>query len=274
MTVHADEAVLNGAPERTLRRRPGEFVQLRELVAHLVAREITVTHRWTVLGWTWPLARQLVQLGVLVLIFGHVVNLHIHDYPVFVFSGLIAWTWFSNGVGAASCSLISRRHLVFQPRCPAMALPIVAVVVPLVDVVIALPVLLMMLLASGAFHWTIVLLPALLAVQLLLMAGLGWIAAALSVYLRDIPNIVTVVLLSLFYATPVFFSVTRVPHRFHSLLLANPIGTLIESYRAAMLGTPYPPLLALAAAVTASVLIAVVGLRCFRALERGFVDEL
>jgi lipopolysaccharide transport system permease protein len=166
-----------------------EFSQLRELVAHLVLREVTVTHRWTVLGWTWPLARQLAQLGVLVLIFGHVVNLGIPGYPQFIFSGLIVWTWFSSGVGAAGSSLISYRHLVFQPRCPAVVIPVVAVVVRLVDLMIALPV-------------------------------------------------------------------------------------LIESCRAVMLGTPFPAPGVFAAVVGGSVLIAVGGLCCFRALEGGFVDQL
>jgi len=251
-----------------------QLAQLRELVTHLVVRELTVTHRSTLLGWTWPLARQLAQLGILVLIFGHVVNLRIHHYAVFVFSGLVLWTWFSNGLGAACSSVISRRHMVFQPRCPTVILPVVAVAVPLVDVLIALPFLIVMLLASGTFHLTIVVLPALLVVQFLLMVGAGWITAALSVYLRDVPHIVSVLLLTLFYGTPVFFSITRVPHRFHALLYANPIGTLIESYRALILGSPFPPVAAFAATAAVSILLTVLGLWFFRALEGGFVDEL
>jgi lipopolysaccharide transport system permease protein len=135
-------------------------------------------------------------------------------------------------------------------------------------------VLIGMLLVSGSLHWTIVLLPALLAVQLVLMVGIGCMAAAVSVYLRDVPNIIVVALMTLFYATPVFFSIARVPSRSHALLLANPIGTLIESCRAVMLGTPFPAPGVFAAVVGGSVLIAVGGLCCFRALEGGFVDQL
>jgi ABC-type polysaccharide/polyol phosphate export permease len=248
--------------------------QIRELVVHLVVRELALAHRGTILGWTWPLIRQLVQLGVLVFIFGHVVDLHIPHYAVFVFSGLVGWTWFSTGVATASWSLISRRHLVFQPNCPPIVLPVVAVTAPVLDVAVALPVLVAMLGASGTFHWTVVLLVPLLALQLVLMVGIAWIVAAISVYVRDVPNIVTIALLTLFYATPVFFAISRVPQRFHWVLLANPIGTLIESYRAVALGTAFPPAGAFAGLAVGSVVLAAVGLRVFRALEGGFVDEL
>jgi lipopolysaccharide transport system permease protein len=272
--VGADAAALAEAPPTAFVRRPLDLRHIRELVVHLVARELALAHRGTLLGWSWPLARQLVQLGVLVFIFGHVVNLHIPHYAVFVFTGLVAWTWFATGVATASWSLITRRYLVFQPQCPPVVLPVVAVAAPVLDVVMALPVLVAMLLASGTFHWTVVLLVPLFAVQLVLMVGIAWIVAAISVYMRDVPNIVTVVLLTLFYATPVFFAISRVPERFHSVLLANPIGTLIESYRAVALGTAFPPAGALAGVVVGSVALTAVGLWVFRALEGRFVDEL
>jgi lipopolysaccharide transport system permease protein len=72
----------------------------------------------------------------------------------------------------------------------------------------------------------------------------------------------------------VFFAISRVPQRFHWVLLANPIGTLIESYRAVALGTAFPPAGAFAGVAVGSVVLAAVGLRVFRALEGGFVDEL
>jgi homopolymeric O-antigen transport system permease protein len=78
----------------------------------------------------------------------------------------------------------------------------------------------------------------------------------------------------LFYLTPVFYAIVRVPHQYQWVLYANPMGTLIESYRAVALGDPFPPVVAFAAVGVGSVVLAAVGLRIFRALERGFVDEL
>jgi homopolymeric O-antigen transport system permease protein len=245
-----------------------------ELVIHLARREIAVMHRFTLLGWLWPLVKQLAQLAVLVLVFGSILDLGIPDYAVYVFSGLIAWTWFTAGVGAAATSLLAQRHLVFKAGFPTLVLPAVAVAVPLVDVVMALPVLGVMLLATDELRVTAMALPALLLVQLVLACGLAWLVAAATVYLRDVPNIVAVGLNILFYLTPVFYATSRVPERFRDVLRLNPMATLLDADRSALLGTPFPPVARFGAVVAVSVLTAAVGLLAFRRLSPGFVDEL
>src|SRR5919202_293058 len=122
---------------------------LADLVAHLVRRQLDSAHRLTVLGWLWPLVRQLAQLAVLVFLFSKVLDLGIADYPVFVFTGLIVWTWFQTAMLEATRSLQTGRHLVFSPHFPDVALPLVAVAAPLVDLLMALPVLLVLLAVEG-----------------------------------------------------------------------------------------------------------------------------
>src|SRR5918912_3776071 len=117
---------------------------LRELIVHLTRRELSLTYRDTLLGWTWPLARQLIQLAVLVFVFSKVLNLGIKDYPAFVFSGLIAWTWFSSGILAAARSVLGNRHFAMRPGFPTAVLPIIAISVALFDAIIALPLLLLL----------------------------------------------------------------------------------------------------------------------------------
>ena len=262
------------APAPRLRAARPSLGQLRDLVVHLARREVSSTHRDTLLGWAWPLTRQLVQLAVLVFVFSKVLDLGIPDYPVFVFSGLIAWNWFTTGLSGGTRSLLSNRHLVFQPRLPAVVVPIVAVAVPLIDVAIALPVLVVMLVVNDDLHATILLLPALLTVQFVLLAGLAWMTGAVSVYLRDVPNVVGVVLLLLFYVTPVYFALGKVPPEYASILQLNPLATLIEGYRSILLDEPFPGTVRFAATVAASIAVAVAGLLVFRRLEPGFVDEL
>jgi lipopolysaccharide transport system permease protein len=269
-----ETAGLAEAPAPVVVRRGTNLRQVRELVSHLVTREVKRAHHETLLGWTWPLVLVLVQLAALGFIFGRIVPQHIPNYAVFLFTGLIAWNWFMTGVQGASWSLISRRDLVFQPNCPPVVVPLVTVAVPLFDVAVALPVLVAMSLASGTFQWTMVLLLPLFALQLLLMLGIAWIVAAVSVYLRDVPRLVALATMILFYLTPVFYAVTRVPEKYHWALYANPLGTLIESYRAVTIGDPFPPVDAFIGWAIGSAVVAVLGLWVFRALEKGFVDEL
>jgi lipopolysaccharide transport system permease protein len=243
-------------------------------VAHLAAREVASLHRFTLLGWAWPLVRQLAQLGVLVIAFSHVLHLGVPHYAPFVFSGLLAWNWFSTGVVNGTASLLDGRHLVFQPRFPLIALPLVAVSVPLIDLLIALPVLVVMVVASTGLHWTILFLPVLVAIQLTLMAGIAWLTAAATVYFRDVRHIVGVGVTMLFYFTPVFYDLARLPDRYQSLLRLNPVTTIVDGYHSIVLGGKLPAAGWLAGLTLFSVVVAAVGAACFNRLSPGFVDEL
>ena len=244
------------------------------LVLHLTRRQLASTHALTLLGWAWPVARQLVQLAVLVFLFSSVFDLGIPNFPVFVYIGLLAWSWFSGGVSAGATSLLSQRHLVAQPRLPNAVLPIVAVAVPLVDVLFGLPIMLVMVLASEGLRLSILWCVPIACVELLLVAGLAWLAAAVSVLFRDVPNLIAVLLGVLFYLTPVFYGIKSVPDRFETVLRLNPLTTIVESYRAALLGTAAPSAAAIAAVAVGSAAVAAGGFAVFRRLEPGLADHL
>jgi ABC-type polysaccharide/polyol phosphate export permease len=228
----------------------------------------------TVLGWAWPLVRQLVQLGVLVFIFGSVLDLGIEHFAVFVFSGLIAWNWFSAGIGVASTSLLDHRHLLHQPRLPPAVIPIVAVVVPLVDVLMALPVLVLLLEIEAGVPLTILLIPVLVAAQLVLMSGIAWLTSSASVFLRDVPNMVLVGLNVLFYLTPVFYGLKVIPEKYADLLDLNPMATVVTSYRAILLGESLPGTFAIVYTVVLSLALTGLGFFLFARLQNRFVDNL
>jgi lipopolysaccharide transport system permease protein len=267
--AQAPEPVLRPAGARPLRARA-----VAALALHLTARQLKSSHHLTLLGWGWPVARQLAQLAVLVFVFDKVLDLDVDNYPVFVFVGLMAWTWFSGGMSGAATSVLSQRHLVMQPRLPSSVLPIVAVLVPLVDVLFALPVLVLMLAVSTGLDWGLLACPLLLVVQLALVAGLGWLVAGVSVFLRDVPNLVGVALMILFYLTPVFYDRELVPERFRWVFELNPLTTIIEAYRSLLLGTPGPGIGRLGVVAAASVLLLVLGQRVFARLAPRFADHL
>jgi lipopolysaccharide transport system permease protein len=247
---------------------------LRELVLHLTKRELSLSYQNTILGWTWPLARQLFQLAVLVFVFSKVLDLNIKDYPAFVFCGLIVFTWLSNGILAASRSILSNRHFGLRPGFPTAVLPIIAISVAMFDALVALPVLFLMLALSDNLSTNLLLLPVAFLVQFVLMAGLAWFCASVSVVLRDIPNLVGLLVLLGFYVTPVYFDVARVPEQYQWVLRLNPAAILIETDRAMLLGTPWPSTKSLVAVTVLSFLVAIGGYACFRRLSLSFADEL
>lgn len=247
---------------------------VRDLALHLARAEVAATHRLTVLGWAWPLARQLAQLAVLVFVFSKLLDLDIENFGAFVFCGLVVWTWFSSGVSRASTSLLDQRHLLFQPRFPAKVVPVVAIIVPLLDVLFAYPVLLLMLVLGPGLGLSALAVPLLVALQLVLMAGIAWGLAAASVFFRDVPNLVGVGLLLAFYLTPVFYGRETIPSDYRWVLHVNPVAILIDANRAVLLGTAGPGWTAVAALAVLSTVVAAAGYVAFDRAEARFVDHL
>ena len=247
------------------------------MVQHLVKRELDATHKLTALGWAWPVVKQSLQLVILVFIFGDVINLHIPHFPVYVFSGLLAWTWFSTGVGSAATCLLDERHLLFQPRFPGAVIPMVAIAVPLVDMAVALPLLLLLAVLETGLRWTALLIPLLVLLQFVLMAGLAWFVSSATVFFRDVPNIVAVALQALFYMTPVFYRLHNIPARYTTILDLNPMTTIVQGYRALLLGgvaEHMPDLRRWLYVVVFSAIVVVGGRLFFRRNQSVLVDSL
>ena len=253
---------------------PIRIRHLTELVLHLVRRELASAHRNTLLGWAWPLARQLAQLAVLVFLFSHVLRLGIQDYPVFIFTGLIAWTWFQASLTAAAYSVVSNTHLVFNARFPMIALPLVAVAVPLFDVLMALPVLLVLLAVQGRLGYAALLLPLMIALQFAFTVGVALLTSAANVYFRDVQNVVIVLLLLLFYMTPIFYGLHNVPAQYQWVIRANPLTAFVNADRAVLFDGRLPALLDVGIATGATAAFLAIGVFVFRRFQPDFVDEL
>lgn len=263
----AESAARAGPPTRSIR-------QLADLVVHLARRQLDSQHRFTVLGWTWPLIRQIAQLAVFVFLFSKILDLGIEGYGLFLFTGLIVWTWFSAGLMEATKSLESGRHLVFSPRFPDVALPLVAVAAPIVDLLMALPLLLVLLALEGRLSPWALLFPVLLVPLFAFTAGLGMLASAANVFFRDVANIVSLALFTLFYATPIFFGLRNVPERFQWVMHVNPLTAHVNAARAVLFDGRAPAARDVLIIGLVSPMATIAGYLVFRALQPRFVDEL
>ena len=245
-----------------------------DLVRHLVGREFHLRYRQSVFGWLWALAEPLARLAVLSFLFTRVLPLDIPNYPVFLFTGIMGWAWFSAGVSSATASAVDRRELLFRPGVPRTAPPIVSVLTDGLDYLAALPVLALFLLFTTGIPLTAVLLPIVLAVQLLLTLGIGFALCTANVHVRDVRHAVAVVLMVGFYATPILYHRQLVPEQFQLLVDLNPMTHLIAFQRTVLIAGDLPnPLTFLAVAVVCA-LVFVGGLGVYRRSSPTFVDDL
>lgn len=189
-----------------------EIVQHRALLGVLTAREIKARYRGSVLGFLWSLANPLLLLAVYSFVFGVVLGERALErpYALFVLSGLFAWIWFATSLSEATVSLLANSGLIRRAVFPVALLPLVPVAANLVHFLFALPVLAAGLALGHGLGYAVgglsaLLLPAVVALELPLVAGGALGLAALQVHFKDVKDILANLLTLLFFLTPILY---------------------------------------------------------------------
>ena len=246
-----------------------------DLAFALLERELKVEYKSTMLGIIWGFATPLVQLVVYSFLFSRVITLRIPNYGLFLFAGLLAWTWFQASLGQAARSITSQGELIRQPGFPVMVLPTVSIATHLVNLLLALPLFFLFATLQGLqIHSIALVLPLLLGLQFILIVGPAYLVAALNVVFRDTERIVAVLLQLCFFLTPVFYGTRNVPKNFAFIYRFNPMAIIIDAYRDVLITGHAPNWRALGAVLAISLVLALVGHRVFERIKNRFVEEL
>jgi lipopolysaccharide transport system permease protein len=280
------EAAASAAP-RVRRLQPSrgfvpiDFAELwryRELLYRLVWRDIKARYKQTFLGSFWAIFRPLATMVLLAAVFGGLAGFSSGTsvpYPLYLYGGLLVWTYFSSAVTGSSSSLINYGGLLGKAYFPRLFAPFAAVVTPLVDFCLALAVVFGLF---GYYHrwpsWHVVFLP--LFVLLACIAGLGvglWLSG-ISVRYRDVPFTLPFVVQMWFYVTPVLYPVSKLPEPYRSLLVLNPMTSVVDGFRWSLLGITPPNIDVLLGSSCFALALLVGGLFFFRRTERTIVDML
>jgi ABC-type polysaccharide/polyol phosphate export permease len=221
----------------------------------------------------WSLLLPLSQLLVLIFLFQSVVPLKIDAYPVFVFTALLPWTWFSSSVGSACNLFWSNRDLVRRPDFTPSSLMLINTLSNLLTYLVALPFMFVMLaLYQVSPTPALVLFPVLLLIQGVLVVGLSMLVATANVFFRDTHHIVGVALTLLFYLTPVFYRPQSVVQDYQALYALNPIVVLIQCYRSIFFYGIMPPWQSLLFVAVSSLVIWLLGLLVYNRNQHDIID--
>jgi lipopolysaccharide transport system permease protein len=211
------------------------LLRYRLLISSLVGRELKARYRGSLLGFFWSFINPLLLLLTYGLVFTYMLPVArspaTEPYFLFLFCGILPWTWFSASLLESSGVLIAGGNLIKKVLFPAEVLPVVTVLAGLVHFLLGLPILLLFLLLKGHLGWSALLLPLPLLVQLLLTLGLALLVSALTVHFRDIQNILSHVLHLWFFATPVLYPYAEASGGLRTLLRLNPMTHVIVSYQ-------------------------------------------
>jgi lipopolysaccharide transport system permease protein len=254
---------------------PWRWIHVRDLLRELVARDMKLRYRGSLLGMAWTLLNPLAELLVLLFVFGTVLRVDIPNYSAYLFSGLLVFGWFQSSLNFATGAIVNNRELIRRPGVPSSILPIVTVASNLVHFLLSLPILFVLLAASQVEITTGVLaLPLLIAVEFILILALAYPVAAMHVWFRDTQHVLRVGLQLLFFLTPVFYDASMVPQGLQPMYRLNPMTHMVDAYRAVLLQGQLPNPASMLLVTLASVVLLVAGVGWFQRTSHRFADQL
>jgi ABC-type polysaccharide/polyol phosphate export permease len=210
------------------------FIQALRL---LVRRDLQQRVSGTVLGLTWLVLHAAFLLGVYTFVFGTVLGVRFTqsgdtgEFALYLMAALLPFLGFQEGVLRAANVLPENRELINKVVFPPLLLPLSVVLSSLAVEAIGLLVLVAVLGGQGILSGTLLYLPLLMGVRLLLTLGVAWVVSVLTVFLRDLTQLMSMLLTALLFATPILYPSSMIPERFQWLLGMNPFTQLVNAYR-------------------------------------------
>ena len=261
------------------RRKSLDFAELwacRELLYFLVWRDAKVRYRQTVLGAAWALVQPATTMVVFDLFFGRLAGMPSDgvSYRLFALTALVPWTYFATALTAGAQSLVGQEHLIGKVYFPRLLMPLAAVITPLIDFAIAFAFLLVMLIAGGVVPGAAALtLPFYIALAIATALTASVWTAALNVEYRDVRFVLPFAIQFWLFATPVAYPASLVPEQWRLLYGLNPMATVVEGFRSALLGSPGADGMILPSIVVVAAML-VTGVRYFRRVQGTFADVI
>lgn len=256
-----------------------------DLLRTLVRRDLEARYKGSVLGNLWPLLNQLSQLLIYTYVFSVVLKVKLDmkalpqnnfTFGLWLFAGLLPWIAFSSGLNQAASSVVGQPNLVKKVVFPLGLLPLVPILSTFIESSFGLMALIFFVaVTSGTLPTTLALLPLVWIPQLLLTAGLGYLTAGLTVFLRDIPQTLGVILNIWMYLTPIIYPAKAIPEEWRGLVFwLNPMTAFVEVYRDLILVGEVKHWGELGVSSLIALVIFCGGLYCYRRVRPAFADVL
>ncbi len=269
-----------------------ELAESRELLSNLTLRELRGRYKRSTLGWAWSMVNPLATLAIFTVVFNVILNVEapvgdpsdLGNFALFLACALLPWTFLANGMTGSITSLISNANLVKKVYFPREVLVVSTVLAGDMTLLIELGVLVVLVLAFGAFvvPWLpLVLL--LVVIQTLFVVGVSLALSVLNVYFRDVQHFVGILLQLWFYATPIVYPPYLIPLRgevfgndipVRPLYELNPMAAFARCYRSVLYDLRFPPLHSLLYVTVVSLVTLAAGYAVFRRFEPRLAEEL
>lgn len=258
-----------------------EIFKYRELLKNNVKKEVRGRYKNSILGVMWTFLNPLLQIAVYAMIFPYILKQQQPYYLIFVCVGLIPWSFFTTTIIQSTNTIIGNANIVKKVYFPREILPLSVVLSGAINFLIATIIILAFCIGGGkGITWHIIIFPIILLLQMILQLAISFVLSAVTVYIRDIEHFVQIVLMLMFYATPIVYSTatldgsTATARFMKKVIMLNPMTTIIEGYRSIFYTQTLPDFKGIGIWYIISILLLFIGWLIFKKLQKGFAEEL
>ena len=252
-----------------------EIWEYRELLFFLALRQIKVRYKQTIMGASWAVLQPFLTMIVFTIIFGNFAKIPSENipYPIFSYSGLVLWTYFSTSLSQAGNSLVGNTSLVTKVYFPRLFIPTSSCLAGLVDYGVAMIItLLMMAYYRFVPSIKIIIVPLVVFTTFILASGISYWLSSICVKYRDINFILPFFIQLLMFTSAVIYPTNMVSAKYRWLLYLNPMTGLINAHRASLLGFKEINFNTLGISIIMSLFIFITGIIFLKNTEKGFAD--
>ena len=248
----------------------------RDMIYSLVRRELRGRYKGSVLGFLWTYINPLCQVIVYSAVFSVIFRVNIDKFYLYLIIGMMPWTFFSSSVQGGSTCIRAQSDMVKKIYFPREVIPIAYVTSTFVNMLLSFIIVFLAVIISGfGFSLTTLLyLPLIMIIEYLLALGIAFIVSSITVYFRDLEQIIGVLMMAWIYVTPIMYNMECVPEQYRPLIVLNPMTPIVEVYHQILYYriTPTTNYLLLAGGVSVAVFI--IGFLVFAKLDRNFAEEM
>lgn len=269
--------IINPRKTRSLSHTFSEIWSYRELLYFFVWKEIKIRYKQTVIGAAWAILQPLIAMAIFWFIFGIVLNIQTGGvpYPIFAYSGLLIWTYFSSSLNLASGSIVSNANILTKVYFPRILLPLAFCLTGLLDFAIAAVMLLVLMLWFNIMPtlWIfLIVIPLLLSI--LLASGLSFWLSAVSAKYRDVRYLVPFFVQLMLFVTPIIYPPSYLSGSLSWVVTLNPLAAIVTAQRSFVLGTGIVDWAPLGISALIALLLFFGGLLYFSRYERELADVI
>jgi ABC-type polysaccharide/polyol phosphate export permease len=253
----------------------GELYIYRSVLSKLIAQQLILRYRRTVLGYLWTLINPLLMMSVMALVFSTLFKADLKTFAIYLFAGMIPWTFFSSVISQSGSAFINNEGLIKKIYLPKVIFPLSLAFALLIDSVLSFFALFAIILSIGGSLSPVVLfMPVAYLLLLIFTVGIGLIISVATVFFRDLQHVIVIAMQGLFFLTPILYKSDALTGNVAWLIKLNPVVPFIDLFRSPLYLGILPSVEVVLQAAVISFVSMVVGLFVFIKQEKNIVFRL